>query len=77
MNPKRRILIMWKKTMLLFGMSALLLIGCTDQDDDMVDQDQDMMPGSNDEKNSLKNASDEEDRLEDDDVDIEDTSGNE
>jgi len=68
---------MWKKAMLIFGISSLLLVGCTDQDDDMIDPDQDLTPGSNDDTNSMDNGTDEEKRLEEDDSDTEDTSGNE
>lgn len=68
---------MWKKAMLIFGISSLLLVGCTDQDDDMNDPDQDLTPGSNDDANSMDNGTDEEKRLEEDDSDTEDTSGNE
>jgi len=52
---------MWKKTMVLFGASALLLVGCNNNQDegmpdnnetpmeDMREEGQDMVPGTNDE----------------------------
>ncbi|MFX3673499.1 MAG: hypothetical protein ACE3JQ_03490 [Paenisporosarcina sp.] len=68
---------MWKKAMVIFGISSLLLVGCNDQDDDMIDPEKERTPGTNDKSNSLNNGTDEEKSLDEEDSDEEDTSGNE
>lgn len=55
---------MLKKTMVLFGVSTLLLVGCNNQDDalpnnnetpmeDMREERDDIVPGTNDETNGI------------------------
>lgn len=58
---------MLKKTMVLFGVSSLILVGCNNQDDalpdtnetpmeDMREERDDIVPGTNDETNGINDG---------------------
>jgi PBP1b-binding outer membrane lipoprotein LpoB len=61
MNPERRDFFMWKRMTMLFGISALLLVGCNNNNkndlpknnetpmEDVREDTQDLAPGTNDE----------------------------